>query len=44
MTSSRASDQVKNTHYPFAKGHKVYDDIYHDYSKKNDNNEEFEEE
>ena len=40
----RASDQVKNTHYPFAKGHKKYDDIYHDYSKKNDNNEVFEEE
>ena len=29
---------------PFARSHKVYDDIYHDYSRKNDNNEVFEEE
>ena len=41
---SRASDQIKNKHYPFAKAYKVFDDIYHDYSKKNDNDEAFEEE
>ena len=41
---SRASDQVKNINYPIARGHIVYDDIYHDYNKKNDNNEVFEEE
>ena len=41
---SRASDQVKNHHYPFARAYKVYDDIYHDYSKKNDNDDVFEEE
>ena len=45
---SRASDQEKNKHYHFARAYKVYDDIYHDYSKKkNDNNNDddmFEEE
>ena len=40
----RASDQVKNNHYPFARAYKVFDDIYHDYSKKNVNDDVFEEE